>query len=108
MKEYLSHFSAAEIWNIPYLEAVIGFKIAETDLTDITVSTQESRFRNKGRLVHSCELALPAGAITIRNGRAVSSPELLFLELAGKLSLHRLILLGLQLCSHSQAPLLRQ
>ncbi len=30
----------------------------------------------------------------------VASPELLFLELASKLSIHRLILLGLQLCSH--------
>jgi hypothetical protein len=101
MKEYLSHFSAAQVWNIPYLEAVIGFNTAESGLTEITVSKQNDRLRKKGRLVHSCELALPAGAIATRNGRKVSSPELLFLELAGKLSIHRLILLGLQLCSHS-------
>lgn len=30
----------------------------------------------------------------------VASPELLFLQLASELSIHRLILLGLQLCSH--------
>lgn len=100
MKEYLSHFSAAEKWDIPYIEAVLGFKIAETDPAHITVSEQNARFRNNGKKVHSCELVLPAGAVITRNGRTVASPELLFLELACKLSIHRLILLGLQLCSH--------
>lgn len=99
-KEYLSHFSAAKAWNIPNLEDVIGFNIAETDLVDITVSRQSERFRNNGKLVHSCGLTLPSGAITYLDGIAVSSPELLFLELACKLSMPRLILLGLQLCSH--------
>ncbi len=36
----------------------------------------------------------------MRKGQKVSSPELLFLELAPRLSIHRLILLGLQMCSH--------
>lgn len=100
MKEYLSNFSAAIVWDIPYIEAVLGFKIAETDSAHITVSEHGARFRNNGKKVHSCELALPAGAVTTRKGRTVASPELLFLELAYKLSIHRLILLGLQLCSH--------
>jgi hypothetical protein len=99
MKEYLSHFSAAEIWNVPYFEAILAPEIAETDIVDITVPDQNKRFRN-GRLVHSCALDLPDDAITTHNGKSVASPELLFLELAGKLSIHRLILLGLQLCSH--------
>jgi hypothetical protein len=100
MKEYLSHFSAAEIWGIPYIEALLAPKIEETDIVDITVPGQNKRFRNNGKLIHSCALDLPAGAVTTHNGRSVASPELLFLELAGKLSIHQLILLGLQLCLH--------
>ena len=100
MKEYLSHFSAAILWNIPYIDNIIGFKIADIDTANITVSEHDARFRKNGKLVHSCELALPTGAITTRNGKAVASPELLFLELASKLSIHRLIFLGLELCAH--------
>jgi very-short-patch-repair endonuclease len=100
MKRYLSHFSAAEIWNIPYFEAVFGLKTEEVDQIDITVSKHNARFSNYGKKVHSCELILPTGAVTSRSGKMVASPELLFLELASKLSIHRLILLGLQLCSH--------
>lgn len=100
MKEYLSHFSAAIMWDIPYVEAVLGFKVIETDAPDITVTKPNARLRNNGKKVHSCKLALPAGALIAHNGRTVASPELLFLELANKLSIHRLILLGLQLCSH--------
>lgn len=100
MKKHFSHFSAAEIWGIPNICAIIDFGIAEKGPADVTVSGQNERFRMNGKWVHSCGLALPPGAITFRNGRTVSSPELLFLELAGKLSIHQLILLGLQLCSY--------
>lgn len=70
------------------------------DGADITVPKHNGRFRYNGKKVHSSELALPPGAVTTREGRMVASPELLFLELACKLSIHRLILLGLQLCSY--------
>ncbi len=100
MKEYLSYFSAAAIWNIPYIEAVLGPENAETDSVDFTVSKRSARYHRKGRTVHLCELALPAGAVVSRNGKMVASPELLFLQLAYKLNIHRLILFGLQLCSH--------
>lgn len=100
MKEYFSHSSAAIMWNIPCIEDVLGYKIKETGLTHITVPENNARFRSNGKKVHSCELALPAGAIITRNGSMVASPELLFLELASELSIHRLILLGLQLCSY--------
>lgn len=97
---YVSNFTAAKMWDIPYIEAVFGSKTEEKDPVDITVSEQNARFSNNGKKVHSCELALPAGAVVSRNDKMVASPELLFLELASKLSIHRLILLGLQLCSH--------
>lgn len=100
MKEYLSHFSAAAIWNIPYIEFALGSEIEKTTSTGRTVSEHKARFRINGQKVHSCELALPAGAVVARNGTMVASPELLFLELTCKLSIHRLILLGLQMCSY--------
>lgn len=100
MKVYLSHLSAAIMWDIPHLEAVIGNEITELDTADITVTKYDARFRNNSKKVYSTELALPLGAVTIRNGRKVASPELMFLELAYKFDIHRLILLGLQLCSH--------
>jgi len=100
MKEYLSHFSAAILWDIPYIDNIIGFKITDTDSANITVTEHDARFRSNGKLTHSCKLALPTGAITTRDGKSVATPELMFLELASKLSIHRIILLGLELCSH--------
>jgi len=100
MKEYLSYFSAAVFWNIPYLEAVLGSEIDGTNPVDFTVSERSARSQKKGRIIHLCELPLPAGAVISRNGTMVVSPELLFLQLASKLDIHRHILLGLQLCSH--------
>lgn len=100
MNEYLSHFTAAAIWDIPHIEMILGSETVKSSSTDLTVSEHKARFRMNGRKVHSCELPLPAGAIVCRNGTMVASPELLFLELACKLSIHRLILLGLQMCSH--------
>lgn len=100
MKEYFSHFSAAIMWDIPYIEAIPADKNTASSTPHITVAEPNARLRNNMQKVHSCELFLPTGAVIARNGRMVASPELLFLELASKLSFHRLILLGLQLCSH--------
>lgn len=100
MKKYLSHFSAAEKWDIPYVESVPGLHIVESAPAHITVTERSARFRIESKKFHSCGLALPAGAVATRDGSAVSSPELLFLELASKLGIHHLILLGLQLCSY--------
>ena len=99
MKGFLSHFSSAIHWDIPYIEAVIGTEISETDLVDITVFERFAGADKKCR-IHLCELNLPVGAVISKNGKMVASPELLFLQLANKLDIHRLILLGLQLCSH--------
>lgn len=100
MKEYISYFSAAAHWNIPYIEAVLGPEITETNSVELTVSKRSERSLKKERIIHLCELALPAGAVISRNGKMIASPELLFLQLSSKLAIHRLILLGLQLCSH--------
>jgi len=108
MKGYINSISAAKIWNIPCLETVIGSEItkpsstniAVSDGTDVTVLKHNARFRINGKKVSSTELPLPHGAIKTIYGNKVASPELVFLELACQLSIHRLILLGLQLCSH--------
>ncbi len=100
MIEYISHFSASKIWNVPCIEAVLGNTSTGTDTTHVTVSRHNMYSSNNRNEIHSCTLALPDGAVLTQNGRAVASPELMFLELSNELSIHRLILLGLQLCSH--------
>lgn len=37
MKEFLSRFSAAAYWSIPYAETIFGFNPAESDTIDYTV-----------------------------------------------------------------------
>jgi hypothetical protein len=100
MKKYLSYFSAAKVWNIPCIDSVFGCDASDSDATHITVSVHDARVPGKNKKVHACELLLPLNAVVERNGVLVSSPELLFLELASELGIHRLILLGLQLCSY--------
>ncbi len=100
MDKYLSHRSAAAEWNIPFIGAVFGNDTPGSAEPHITVCDHNARFSNNGRRVHSCGLALPSGAVIFKDSKTVASPELLFLELANELSIHRLILLGLQLCSH--------
>lgn len=104
MDKYLSHFSAAYEWNIPNINNVFGEQISkkyvDDNIKEYTVIKQGSRYNNEGKITHSCSLRLPYGAIIKRNSQFVASPELVFLELANELDLHRLILLGLQMCSH--------
>lgn len=100
MKGHISHLSAAIMWNIPYIETVIGNMISESENTDITVIGYNARFCINGKKVRSTKLALPSKSVKVLNGKKVSSPELLFLELASVLDIQRLILSGLQLCSH--------
>lgn len=99
MNKYLSHFSAAKYWRIPYLESIIGSTSTEAMVEEFTVSNNNDRFKKKGYKIHLCTMALPKGAVIPINGRYISSPELVFLQLSTKLSIHRLILLGMQLCS---------
>lgn len=100
MKKYLSHRSAAIYWNIPYIEAVLGLEIDKPRTVDFTVTNKSERFQTKGCTTYLCQAHLPRGAVVNRDGVIVASPEFVFLQLAPKLNIHTLILLGLQLCSH--------
>lgn len=101
MKKYLSHISAAKYWDIPYLDKVITHDLFNSQTTEYTVTEPKKKYRVKGYKLHVCTQWLPEEAIVNRNDISVSSPELVFLQLATQLSFQRLILLGLQLCSHA-------
>ncbi|MDR1815944.1 MAG: endonuclease domain-containing protein [Clostridiales Family XIII bacterium] len=104
MEAYLSHHTAAYLWEIPYLEAVFGADAVErrpgAGAEDVTVSDPRAYFVRQGCHVHLSGMALPRGAVVKRGGQLVASPPLVFLELANELDIHRLILLGLQMCAH--------
>lgn len=104
MIKYISHFSALQIWNVPYLKNVFGEKYVkerEANLKlDITVSDRRARFSRDGCKIHSCCMELPRNAIVKRNGQLVASPELTFLQLSNELDLQQLIFLGLIMCSY--------
>lgn len=100
MDGYLSHFSAAKFWDIPNIELVLGKEIVERDSIDFTVYNRTSRFHKNGHTFYLCEHVLPKGAVVKKDGEIIASPELLFFQFASKLGIHRLILLGLQLCAH--------
>ena len=100
MKKYLSHRSAAIYWNIPYIEAVLGSETDKPRTVDFTVAKSRERFQTKGCNIYLCQAQLPRGAVVKRDGVMVASPEFVFLQLAPKLNIHTLILLGLQFCSH--------
>jgi hypothetical protein len=130
MNAYLSHRSAAEYHNIPFLEAVLpGTDDAAGRGRKTELTYRESAKRSKSKRIrsHVSTLALPQGAVVARHTPPVApgsanarhetseapnaghgaadavraaSPELVFLQMASSLDLHRLILLGLQLCAH--------
>lgn len=99
MKHFISHYTAASLWKIPYVEEVLGSEMDGTNPDHITMLAGRKRYQLVNQIVHSCRLALPHGALASKDGKVVASPEFVFLQLAPKLDIHRLILLGLQLCS---------
>ena len=104
MKEFISHFSAAYSLGIPYLDQVLGSKYSHmyknNQFVDISVTDIKMLHRKNKHMIHLWKAPIPRGAIIKIGSKSVSSPELLFLQLANKLDFHRLILLGLQLCSY--------
>jgi len=107
MKAFASHATAAYIWNIPHLDAVLG---AAADggrrrpgggSEDITVTDRRARYPRQGFRVHLCGQEMPRDAVVRVGGQWIASPPLVFLELAGELDIHRTILLGMQMCAHA-------
>jgi hypothetical protein len=104
MDSYISHISAALLWEIPFLHVVFGYRSLE-DLKEalfveqITSSSVNERVRRTTVQPHVSVLPLPKGSVVKLNGRKVAGPELVFLELASVLDFNRVVLLGMQLCS---------
>jgi hypothetical protein len=91
-------------WEIPNLEVVFGMSSQEDlqrhyDIPHRCFSSTSNLRNRKTTKTHSASLPLPKGAIVECGEKQVASPELVFLQLAGELEFHRLVLLGLQLCS---------
>jgi hypothetical protein len=100
MARFLSHITAASRWPIPFLETVLEKEIANSAGVDYTVTSFSERYRKKDCNIHLCRTNLPPSAILKTGNDWIASPELVFLQLASELDIHRLILLGLQLCAH--------
>jgi len=104
MEKYLSHYSAAYHWAIPYLDNVLDSKYVNRyhvdQIVDITVNDRNKEYKKKKHNIHVCKLPLPQSTIIKHGNVFVASPELVFLELANQMDMNRLILLGLQMCSH--------
>ncbi len=96
---FISHFSAAAYWKIPGFNDILPVDKKEPGLVHCTVTTRAKKYVRKGYKTHICQMKLPEGGIVKVGDALVASPELVFLQLATEISLHRLILLGLQLCS---------
>lgn len=100
MKAFISHHTALNRWKVPNAEEIIGYKHDIVNQIDLTMNVGRVR-RKKGYLIHYINMdKLPSGSIKFLDQQAISSPELLFLQMATELSFERLVLLGLQLCSY--------
>lgn len=105
MESYLSHFSAARLWDIPYLHVVLGYHSSEQMLSDQKAPVQRTclnrakRTRPSSIESHYKVLPLPSEAVLIHKNELVASPELIFLDVAKDMDFHRAVLLGMQLCA---------
>lgn len=50
MKEYLSYYSAALFWNIPFIETVLDSIIDNTSKVNYTVTNKSERFLKKDKI----------------------------------------------------------
>lgn len=105
MNSYLSHISALNYWDVPYLHVVFGYSSAEQLEKACLRKSQRTYFEQSERPkdecieAHSQALSFPRGSYLRQDKDLVASPELAFFQLANKLSFHRAVLLGMQLCS---------
>ena len=101
MDIYLSHISAANFWQVPCIEIIAKDLHEKTgDKKHFTFTDPKRLWRRKAVISYLCQTELPSNALVSTEGFPVSSPELLYLQLANCLKTEQLILLGLQLCSH--------
>lgn len=105
MNTYLSHYSALAHLPLQLAKEYFANEIAKAPAVEVTVFEKKHRYRRKGKKVHFCSLKVSSKYKRYYNGQAVVSPELLFLQLAERLNIHQLILLGTLLCAKNDGPL---
>lgn len=100
MNAYISYYSALFKWNVQNADLIAGFGEEKLEAIQLTTSLNKIR-RMKGYEMHYTDVnKLPPGSISSIDQQSIASPELLFLQMARVLPFERLLLLGLQLCSH--------
>ncbi len=115
-KSFISHYTAARIWQISYLDQIFMNLDERSEKAHITYLKRGERNFRHGQITHLCQTPLPSNAVlssssvkkvigaeadseNTRPNLKIASPELVFLQLATELNLHQLTLLGLQMCS---------
>jgi len=105
MDTFISHLSAAILWEVPCLHSIMGFKTPEElrqaiSCERVTSTSEPQRVRRADVRPHVDSLPFPKGSIVVRSGIRVACPELAFVEFAQTMGFHRTALLGLQMCAH--------
>jgi len=100
MKYFTSHYTAAHAWSIKNLDVIFAGYEDDAQQNHITYVCKSERRFTTGQVTHLCTRLLPAGAVVSRDEKFIASAELVFLQLANQLDIHRTILLGLQLCAY--------
>lgn len=100
MAKFVSGVFALKLWQVDGLDEIVSSELYNSGLTEYTVTSVRERYRKKGEKIYLSTVTLPEGAVKKVKGFLVASPELAFLQVANKLHIHELILLGLQMCSH--------
>ncbi len=97
IKVFISFWSAARLWNIPFLYQAFASYL--TGRMEYTVFNSGDRFSGPDVKVHLCTAKLPDNAVTILNGKPIVSPAYLFVQLCSELKINQAILLGCMMCS---------
>jgi very-short-patch-repair endonuclease len=97
LRKYICGKKALDYWNVPNFRGVIEPENAEFPLEHV-IFTDRSLYRPQGIMIHTCRIK-DAEHYTKKN---VCTLPLVFLQVALEYTIHELIYLGLQICSHRE------
>ena len=97
LRKYICGKKALDYWNVPNLRGVIEPENAEFPLEHV-IFTDRSLYRPQGITIHTCRIK---GAEHYTK-KGVCTLPLVFLQVALEYTIHELIYLGLQICSHRE------
>ncbi len=100
MYKYLSHWSAAKHWELPYVEEVFRDEFAAINKPQFTVFNRKHLYPIRGRELHCCEVSVPPSVKCVLDNKLIVSVEFMFVQLAKHLDIQKLILLGMLICGN--------